>query len=139
MRLSRRHDHYHRIVDAKLFIDAHYTHNIEIQTIASQAAFSKYHFLRLFKHSYNLTPHQYLLSLRIERAKEMLSQNTSVTETCYALGFESVSSFNRLFKSRVFISPSRYAQRMKTRNHHITSQPLHLVPMCFIDYMGWGK
>ena len=50
---------YRQIVQAKLYIDQHYAENIDVQNIAYQAHFSKFHFLRLFKSIYGKTPHQY--------------------------------------------------------------------------------
>jgi AraC-like DNA-binding protein len=71
---------YKRIVDGKLFIDRYYLEDIDINHIAGKACFSKFHFLRLFKQTYRITPHQYLITLRIEKAKELLRNNTSITK-----------------------------------------------------------
>jgi AraC-like DNA-binding protein len=130
---------YRRIVDSKLFIDNNYLDNIDIGNIAGEACFSKFHFLRLFKQTYNMTPHQYLTSLRIEKAKELLRNNLSATETCYAVGFESLSSFHKLFKRHVKLAPSAYAARSRDLRTNILARPLNFVPMCFIEYMGWDK
>jgi AraC-like DNA-binding protein len=130
---------YRRIVDAKLFIDSHYLDNIDITNIAGEACFSKFHFLRLFRQTYCITPHQYLTTLRIAKAKELLRNNTSITETCYSLGFASLSSFNKLFKRHVKVLPSAYAAYNKELRIDIKKHPLNHVPMCFIEYMGWDK
>ena len=63
---------YRRIVQAKLFIDEHFGNNIDLDNIADEAYFSKFHFIRLFKTIYNKTPHQYLTIVRIEKAKMLL-------------------------------------------------------------------
>ena len=81
---------YRRIVEAKLFIDAHFSEKIDLNNIASQASFSKYHFLRLFKSAYGKSPHQYLTEIRIGHAKDLLSRGVSIIETCEASGFDSV-------------------------------------------------
>jgi AraC-like DNA-binding protein len=60
---------YKRIVQAKLFIDARFSDNIDLHNIADEACFSKFHFIRLFKTVYGKTPHQYLKQVRIENAK----------------------------------------------------------------------
>ncbi len=130
---------YRRIVEAKLFIDEHYLDNIDVDSIADEACFSKFHFLRLFKQAYHITPHQYLTTLRIAKAKELLRNNASITETCYSLGFESISSFNKLFKRHVKVGPSVYAARTQQLQADIASNPLNHVPACFIEYMGWDK
>src|SRR5919112_983376 len=83
---------YKRIVQAKLFIDGHYSDRIDLSNIADEAYFSKFHFIRLFKTIYGSTPHQYLIKVRIENAKELLQKDMSVTDTCFDVGFDSVSS-----------------------------------------------
>ena len=60
---------YRRIVYAKLFIDTHFAENIDLDNIADEAFFSKFHFIRVFKDIYKKTPHQYLSFVRIERRK----------------------------------------------------------------------
>jgi len=69
---------------------------------------SKYHLLRLFKKYYGQTPGQYLTDKRIERSKELLKQGMSVTDTCFAIGFESACSFSTLFKKRTGRTPTTF-------------------------------
>jgi AraC-like DNA-binding protein len=70
---------YKRIVQAKLFIDANFAGDIDLDNIADEAYFSKFHFIRLFKSIYGKTPHQYLISVRIEKAKEFLKNGLPLT------------------------------------------------------------
>ena len=130
---------YRRIVEAKLFIDRNYLDSIDINTIAGEACFSKYHFLRLFKQIYGVSPHQYLNGLRIRRAKQLLQDGATISHTCYALGFTSLSSFNKLFKGHLNISPSAYSKKAKHFNRQVASAPLTQIPQCFVLYMGWDK
>ena len=130
---------YRRIVQAKLFIDANYSENIDLQNVSSEAAFSKFHFLRLFKDIYGLTPYLYLKQVRIEKAKEFLAENIPVNEVCYRIGFESVTSFTSLFKRTVGVTPSTYQQDRQTRLLHIKKAPLKFVPSCFAASNGWIK
>src|SRR6476660_4401775 len=99
---------YKRIVQAKLFIDKNYAENIDLNNIADEAYFSKFHFIRLFTKIYGKTPHQYLMSVRIEKAMQLLRSDMPVSRVCYAVGFESLSSFSTLFKKMVGVSPSVY-------------------------------
>jgi AraC-like DNA-binding protein len=128
-----------RIVCAKLFIDSHYLDDIDVLRVAREACFSKFHFLRLFKKTYRITPHQYLTMLRIEKAKQMLGASVSATETCFYLGFDSMSSFIRLFKRHVNTTPAAYAGEVSCLRNKILAQPLDQVPLCFIEYLHWDK
>jgi len=73
---------------------------------------SKYHLIRVFKKYYGTTPRQYLINKRIEQAKYILIDGKSVTETCYAIGFESVFSFSNLFKIKTGITPANYRREI---------------------------
>ena len=89
---------YKRIVQAKLFIDNNYAEDIDLDNIADEAYFSKFHFIRLFTKIYGKTPYQYLIKVRIEKAIQLLRSDMPVSNACYAVGFESVGSFSTLFK-----------------------------------------
>ena len=130
---------YKRIVQAKLFIDHHYGDSIDLSNIADEAYFSKFHFIRLFKTIYGSTPHQYLIKVRIENAKELLQKDMSVTETCFDVGFDSVSSFSGLFKRYTKLSPSDYQQQYQKRQQQIKIAPLAFIPNCFAEQKGWTE
>jgi len=128
---------YKRIVQAKLFIDDHYDDAIDLDNIADEAYFSKFHFIRLFKTIYGKTPHQYLMSVRIEKAKELLQKDFSVTETCLNVGFDSGSSFTGLFRRFTNMSPSDYQRHFRMRREQIQKVPLQFIPNCFAEHNGW--
>ena len=130
---------YKRIVQAKLFIDNNYAGNIDLDNIADEAYFSKFHFIRLFKNIYGKTPHQYLTSVRIEKATQLLRIDKPVSEVCYAVGFESLSSFGSLFKRIVGITPSAFLEKQQQMKIQILKTPLKFVPCCFIYQNGWGE
>jgi AraC-like DNA-binding protein len=128
---------YRRLVQAKLFIDAHYLDNIDLDNIADEACFSKFHFIRQFKSIYRKTPHQYLIFVRIEKAMELLKADIPVSEVCYTVGFESLSSFSRLFKRVVGITPSSYLIQQQIIKTQIVESPLAFIPGCFAEKYGW--
>jgi AraC-like DNA-binding protein len=128
---------YQQIVQAKLFIDNNFANNITIEEIAQKSFFSKFHFIRLFKTVYGITPHQYLISVRIEKAKLLLQTEISIAEVCHAVGFDSISSFSGLFKQVVAITPSLYKKQQAERNNTMQSKPLTFVPHCFAMQCGW--
>lgn len=128
---------YRRIVLAKIFIDEHYADSIDLNDIAGEASFSKFHFIRLFKKAYGKTPHQYLIWVRIENAKLFLQKNISVAEACYSVGFDAISSFTHLFKKITNVTPSVYRQIQKLRKVEINNYPLKFIPDCFARQNGW--
>lgn len=130
---------YRRIVQAKRFIDEHFSEPLVLDCIANEAYFSKFHFMRLFKRIYNKTPHQYLIYVRITRARQLLKENKPVSEVCYAVGFESLSSFSGLFKRITGETPSSYLRQQQKIKARMKTSPLDFVPGCFAEKNGWLK
>jgi AraC-like DNA-binding protein len=128
---------YSRLVKAKMFIDQHFAESIDLNNIADEAYFSKFHFIRMFKNSYGKTPHQYLISLRIERSMELLKADISVADVCYEVGFESLASFSRLFKRIIGMTPSAYAKQQQELKANRMRFPLSFIPGCFAGKNGW--
>lgn len=122
---------YKRIVQAKMFIDEHFAEQIDIDNIADEACFSKFHFIRLFKKTYGKTPHQYLTYTRLENAKQLLKKDMTVTEVCFSVSFDSLSSFTGLFKREVGMTPSEYRTQQITLQNDIKNKPSKYVPGCF--------
>lgn len=130
---------YRRMVAAKLFIDQHYNNPISLNCIAGEACFSRFHFIRLFKKIYGCTPHQYLVALRIDAAKELLSQGRPIAVVCREVGLESISSFTGLFKRATGITPASYQQAQQETARQLARTPLQFVPHCFAAANGWAK
>lgn len=128
---------YKRIVQSKLFIDAHFAESINLENISDEAYFSKFHFIRLFKNIYGKTPHQYLTHVRVEKAKLLLADGMSVADSCYAVGFDSISSFTGLFKKTTGETPAAYSQRKLALKADMTEAPLKYIPHCFALKNGW--
>src|SRR4051794_25976821 len=130
---------YRQIVRAKLFIAENYATRIDLANIADEACFSKFHFARLFRTIYGKTPHQYLTAVRIDRAAELLTNGLSVKETCFAVGFDSVTSFTGLFKRRTGMSPAAFQRERQLALSEIATIPLKHVPNCFVEKNGWTQ
>ncbi|MBS1492122.1 MAG: helix-turn-helix transcriptional regulator [Bacteroidetes bacterium] len=122
---------YKRIVQAKMFIDEHFAEQIDVDNIADEACFSKFHFIRLFKKTYGRTPHQYLTYVRIENAKELLKKDSNVTDVCFAVSFDSLSSFTGLFKREVGLTPSEYKSQQLALQLDTKKRPMKYIPGCF--------
>ena len=131
-------DMWRRLNRARRFIDQHYYLPLNLDQIAQQACFSRFHFIRLFQQVFNKTPHQYLSERRIQRAKELLdASNLTVTEVCFEVGFESLGSFSSLFRKHVGVSPVSYRARLE-RPCVVTSQAEPIaVPACLLMKFGF--
>ena len=93
-------------------IDRAYAEPLDISALARSASVSTAYFSRSFKAAFGETPHQYLMSRRMERAKALLrSGDVAVTEVCLAVGFTSLGSFSTQFRRFVGDSPSAYRKR----------------------------
>ncbi|MGI8580998.1 MAG: helix-turn-helix domain-containing protein [Chitinophagaceae bacterium] len=63
----------------------------------------------------------------------------TATDTCFTVGFESISSFSGLFKRYTNFSPSEYQQQFKKRKDQIKKVPLQFIPNCFAEQKGWTQ
>jgi AraC-like DNA-binding protein len=98
-----------RIAKALQWMDAHFAEAIEIEELGRLSGLSRSHFYRLFKACTNQTPSEYLLSLRLRRAQELLRGSAqNVTEIAFACGFNDSSHFSRAFKIFAGASPRKY-------------------------------
>jgi len=93
------------------YMHAHYTAQMDTDSLAALACRSRYHFIRSFKVLLGMSPYQYVLFLRMEEAKRRLrTGNASVTRISFDLGFASTSQFYRQFAKRVGATPEQYRQ-----------------------------
>jgi AraC-like DNA-binding protein len=90
------------------YIDAHYDQKPDVNKVAAKVHLTTPAFCRYFKRQTNMTFTDFVNQYRIERAKNLLMQDQNVTETCYAVGFESISYFNKLFNKIVGENPSAF-------------------------------
>jgi AraC-like DNA-binding protein len=128
---------YKRIVQAKLYIDAHYEEPIDLRQIAGEACFSRFHFIRLFRSAYGRTPHSYLVAVRLKAAAGLLASGMAVKDACFRVGFESASTFPALFRKYTGMTPSAFRERARLRREAIARQPLRFIPGCFAASNGW--
>jgi AraC-like DNA-binding protein len=99
------------VIGTRKFIDNNFDKDINLNLLSETRFTSKFHLLRLFKKYYGLTPKQYQIDKRIERSKDHLKSGMTVTQTCFEVGFESLSSFSTLFKSKMGLSPAEFQKR----------------------------
>ncbi len=102
------------LLQAKDYIHAHLREELTLNNISEAANLSKYHFLRLFRSQFGITPHQYIVNCRINQARKALETGTSVDDLVAELGFSDVSHFNRRFKPIYGMTPRQYQQSITT-------------------------
>ena len=104
------------VIGVRNYIDNNYDKKLNLDLLSRFRFVSKFHLLRLFKKHYGQTPRQYLIDKRIEKSKVHLKKGMSVTETCFAVGFESLGSFSTLFKTKTGNSPSEFQNEQLSRS-----------------------
>ena len=107
---------------ARDLMDRDYAEPLDVPAMAREALMSPAHFSREFRRAYGETPYSYLMTRRIERAKALLRQGMTVTDTCFAVGCTSLGSFSARFTEIVGQTPSHY----RSRDH----RDLEVVPEC---------
>lgn len=103
----------HIIYPATQYLEQHYFDpGITNAVLAQRAGISEVYLRRLFLEQYGTTPKQYLLELRIQRAKQLLVDTShTVTQVAEECGFSSVYHFCRVFKERTGITPTQFARQ----------------------------
>lgn len=97
---------------AKRDLDDRAFEPITLRQIAVQAGLSPFHFQRLFKKVYGMSPHAYLTEKRLAEAMNLIeSGRAGVTQPCFEVGFRSPASFSRLFQRRFGIAPIEVRRR----------------------------
>lgn len=92
----------------KEFIRNHISEPITVDTLGKQANMSKSTLTRLFKTQIGVSPLEYVIRLRLRKAKEILSQTKNIKEACFSAGFNDVNYFTRLFKKREGVTPGAF-------------------------------
>jgi AraC family transcriptional regulator len=91
------------------YIEAHLTEDILLSAIATELGMSQYYFCQLFKRSTGMTPHQYLIAQRIERAKHLLNKpELTITFVALECGFANQSHFAKCFRQYTGMNPKEF-------------------------------
>lgn len=119
------------LLRAKDLVDARYAEALTVADLARCAGLSPAHFSREFRRTFGESPHQYLLTRRLERAAALL-RNTDrpVTEVCFAVGLTSLGSFTTSFRRVYGAPPLAYRSSFPPALRHIR------VPSCVAQAYG---
>ena len=92
------------------YIEGHLDAGLTLEQMAALAHLSPYHFARQFKTATGLPPHQYVITRRVERAKQLLQAGTdlSLAEVAACAGFSDQSQFSHHFKRLVGVTPGQF-------------------------------
>jgi AraC-like DNA-binding protein len=116
------------LLRAKDLMDARYREPLDVPSLARTSHLSPAHFSREFKRVFGETPHQYLLTRRLERAASLLrTTDRTVTEVCLAVGLRSVGSFTTSFGKAFGLPPAAY------RSAHAPAVERVRVPTCVLQ------
>jgi AraC-like DNA-binding protein len=116
------------LLRAKDLIDARYREPLDVPTLARAAHLSPAHFSREFRRVFGETPHQYLLTRRMERAAALLRQtDRTVADICLLVGLRSIGSFTTSFRRTFGLSPTVY------RAAHTPAVARVRIPTCVLQ------
>ena len=120
------------LLRARDLIEARYRDPLDVGTLASAARLSPAHFSREFRRAFGESPHQYLLTRRLERAAALLrGTDHSVADICFTVGLSSVGSFTTSFGRTYGMTPTAY------RAAHPPAASRARVPSCMLR--AWGR
>lgn len=105
-----------RLDAAKARIDTDFAAPLSLTALARDAGMSTFHFARVFAELEGLPPHRYLTQVRLAHAASRLRQGDSVTTTCYAVGFGSLSHFVTSYRRHFGVTPSATRGRVSRRD-----------------------
>lgn len=97
-----------RVEGARDLLETRYAEDHSLSSLGRTVGMSPFHFARVFRELTGVSPHQYLLRIRLARAAERLCDGETVTTTCYGCGFSNLSHFIRSFRRAFGVSPSRF-------------------------------
>ncbi len=105
-----------RVTRTIRLIERHPDAALTLNVLSREARLSPYHFLRTFQALTGVTPHQYLLRVRLRRAAlRLASDSQGILDIALDCGFGDLSAFNHAFRAEFQLSPSRYRQDMQRR------------------------
>ena len=119
------------LLKAKDLADARYFERLDVDDMARAAGLSRAHFSREFRAAFGESPHNYLLTRRMERAAALLRHtDRSVADVCFSVGFQSVGSFTTTFRRTYGVTPTAY------RASYPPAAASAMVPACMVRFFG---
>lgn len=105
--------HLRTIEQARDYLLVHFRENVSLQQLARHCAVSVFHFSRLFETVTGVSPHRYLVGLRLEHARVLLASTVlSVSEIAFECGFGSAEHFSTCYRQHFKVSPLQYRKQV---------------------------
>ena len=131
-----KHFQYRKICLGRDFLTERYLGSFNLAEAAKYSCMSQYHFSRVFTKTFGESPYEYVVRIRIEKAKNMLiTENFSVSEICEEIGYSSIGSFSFLFHKKVGMSPTQYRRRLWSLSSEPLRFPLQSIPLCYAYHL----
>ncbi|RPH20799.1 AraC family transcriptional regulator [Buttiauxella warmboldiae] len=102
----------HRFEQIRDYLHDSYMHAVTLDELAAVASLSPYHFQRMFKAHYHVTPHQMLMAIRLWHAKRLLTKGMPAVDVAAACGLTDQAHLTRAFSQRYGITPVRYQKQV---------------------------
>ena len=119
------------LLRAKDLADSRYPDPLGVDDLARAAGLSRAHFSREFRAAFGESPHEYLLTRRMERAAALLrNTDRSVADVCLSVGLQSIGSFTTSFKRTYGVTPTEY------RAAFPPAAESAMVPACVVRFFG---
>ncbi len=90
------------------YIANHLSQNISLSQLSKLAGYHPEYFIRLFKKELGITPHQYLMNMRLKESQKLLSSNMKISAIAKSIGYADAKSFGKAFKNKFGVSPKQY-------------------------------
>lgn len=100
---------------ARAYIQAHYDRDISVRDLAALTGLSPYHFIRVFSGQIGLTPHAYLVQVRVQQARQLLATGETPSQAALSAGFFDQSHLTRHFKRILGVTPGQYRNSVQDR------------------------
>ena len=95
------------------YLNEHCAEDISINQVAAEFHITPSYLAHWFKRHTGLSPWNYVILRRLQRANDLMTQGLSAEEACYRVGFDNYANFFRLYKKHTGISPSQFKKQMR--------------------------
>jgi len=125
-------DTFRRLCRGRDLLAAEYRSRVLLAEAAREACLSEYHFHRLFRSTFGETPHEFLTRLRMNRARQMLASERTVTEVCFEVGYGSLGSFSSKFHTQFGLAPVKFQREVRRVFGYSAPWRVLMIPGCFL-------